>query len=102
MTENDFLNKYNIVVNHIDQNAAFGGFNRESESGCMFETFGEELNFVIEKAKENIKKIWTILECDGSLFVSAGYHRVNRLGYLISEQEWESETEEYVLDNFED
>jgi hypothetical protein len=98
LTDTDFSNKYNAVVNHIDQNAGFGGFNNNSDVGCLFETYGKELDFVIKTHNENPKKVWTIIEADGDMYISAGYHFVNRIGYFITEQEWENETEEYLLD----
>lgn len=98
LTDTDFSNKYNAVVNHIDQNAGFGGFNNNSDGGCMFETFGSEIDFVIKTHKETPKKIWTIIESEGEMFISAGFHFVNRLGYFITEQEWENEFEQYLLD----
>ena len=98
LTDTDFSNKYNAIVNHIDANAGFGGFNNNSDGGCLFETFGNELEFVRKQNSENHKKVWTILEADGETYISAGYHFVNRIGYLITEQEWENEFEEYLLD----
>jgi hypothetical protein len=52
------------------------------DDGLMFETFGEELVFVRAQQPENI---WTLLDCDGKLIVANGYHRVNRLGYYVTE-----------------
>lgn len=59
----------------------------------MFETYGEELEFV--KAQDP-KYIWTYLQGDMSDLICAGYHFVNRIGYHISEVPWEDE-DEYVL-----
>jgi hypothetical protein len=67
-----------------------------SFGGCMYETFGEELEYV--KAQPN-KRIWTIVDTDGDdLIVIAGFHFVNRLGYLITDEEWSDENEEYIFD----
>jgi hypothetical protein len=64
--------------------------------GCLYETYGEEYERVLAMVKENPKRVWTILDGEGSaLVVSAGWHYVNRLGYLITEEEWESPEEEY-------
>lgn len=64
--------------------------------GCMYETFGEELEYV--KTKLN-KHIWTIVDTDGDNFVIiAGFHFVNRLGYFVTEKAWEDEHEEYIVD----
>lgn len=31
---------------------------------------------------------WTVLDCDGKLYVSAGFHFVNRIGYIKTEIPW--------------
>lgn len=61
--------------------------------GAMFETFGEEVEYI--RAYHDQKKVWTLLEADGKQYISAGYHRVNRLGYFITEIAWEAGTEEF-------
>ena len=85
-TDDDFYEKFNPVKNHIDNNASF--------DECMFETYGDELDYVKTLAKKNIKKIWTILDCDGDLYIGAGLHYVNRHGYLITKEEWEDSEQE--------
>lgn len=71
---NNFQEVFKLKTNHIDDNASY--------DGCMFETYGVELEFVKDHAQEHI---WTILDGDGTLIVSNGYQYVNRIGYLISE-----------------
>ena len=67
-----------------------------SFGGCMYETFGEELEYV---KKQNPKRIWTIVDGDGDdLIIIAGFHFVNRIGYLITNEEWEDEYETYLVD----
>jgi hypothetical protein len=104
MTIDDFYNKYTTQYNQVelkklqamedtgsllpDDMCSFGG--------CMYETFGEELECV--KQKEN-KHIWTIVDNeDGELIIIAGFHFVNRLGYLITDEAWEDEYEQYLVD----
>lgn len=36
----------------------------------------------------NARHWWTVVECDGKLFVSAGFHVVNRLAYLKCANAW--------------
>jgi hypothetical protein len=103
-TDTEFYNKYNTEYNQVllkelqakedtgstlpDDIAPFGG--------CMYETFGEELEYV--KAQPN-KRIWTIVDTDGDdLIILAGFHFVNRLGYLITNEEWSDANEEYIVD----
>jgi hypothetical protein len=81
----NWLDIYTPKRNHIDENA---GFDLGTGHGSMFETFGEELDFVREFGKENPKKVWTIIDGDGEdLCLIAGYHFVNRLGYILSEED---------------
>ena len=89
MTIDDFEKKYTLVKNHLDEHASF--------DGCMFETHGEELEYVLEQVKGN--KVWTVIDCSGWYGITAGYHWVNRLGYLITEESWMDDSEEYVISN---
>jgi hypothetical protein len=59
----------------------------------MFETYGEEVDFV---ANYDNKYVWTYLQGDMSDLIVAGYHYVNRLGYYISSVPWEDE-DDYAL-----
>lgn len=77
MTEDEFYNEFNPIKNHIDDNASF--------DGCMFETYGKELDFVKASGDQHI---WTIVEADGKMFITSGYHFVDRIGYLITEEEF--------------
>lgn len=89
ITEEFFDDNFKLIKNHIvgDDEASF--------SGQMFETYGEELEFVIEMEKEN--RVLTIIEGDGeeynqddelisTITFTTGMHHVNRLGYLVLEK----------------
>jgi len=93
ISEDDFEEIYKPQVNHLDKNASF--------SGCMYETYGEELGYILFMAKnpETAKRVWTILDSDGEISYAAGYHIVNRLGYFITEKPCENETDYVELDN---
>lgn len=74
LTEEEFDEKFPLLVNHLDANASL--------DGVMFEIFDEELAFVLQ---QNPNCIWTYMDDDnGRLCFSSGYHLVNRIGYLIS------------------
>lgn len=46
-----------------------------------------------------LRNVWTVVEGDnGGLFAAAGFHVVNKLYYLLSEEEWQDEGECYPLD----
>ncbi len=84
MTDDQFFDHYKPVQNHLNPDAP--------ESGCMFETYGPELDFV---QSQEANKIWTIVEGDnGNNFYMAGYHLVNRIGYFVTEVPWQTGDEE--------
>jgi hypothetical protein len=72
----DFQEKYTLMINHLDENAAC--------DGTMFETFGEELAYVMAQDPDTV---WTLTQGDGDAsWVTHGYHLVNRLGYFVTKQ----------------
>jgi hypothetical protein len=103
ITELEFDEQFTILENHLDDNAGF--------SGCMYETFGEELDYAFEMSKQN--RVLTIIECDAeldenivdddsdeyydktrpSMFYVTGFHLVNRLGFLILDKPYDYEFE---------
>lgn len=102
-TDTEFYAKYNteynqVLIKELQAEEDTGSTLPEdmcSFGGCMYETFGEELDYV--KAQPN-KRIWTIIDEEDELFFIAGYHFVNRLGYLITDEEWSDEHETYLVD----
>ena len=79
MTEDEWFATYKPVPNHIDKNASFS----DGEQGYMFETYGEEIEFV---KNSNTNHIWMYGEGDdGGTFIWSGWGFVNRLGYFITE-----------------
>jgi hypothetical protein len=38
--------------------------------------------------RDNYRHWWTVLDCDGRLYLSAGFRFVNRLGYVHCEVPW--------------
>lgn len=64
-------------------------FEHNEEDKILFETYGEELEFV--KGHDN-KKIWTLIDGnDGELYIIPGYHLIDRVHYFITEREWQYE-----------
>jgi hypothetical protein len=79
LTEDEFDDRYQLVRNHLNPNAswAFG-----DGPGCLFETYGQELDFV---RRQDPQTVWTLIDGDdGDQFLISGYHFVNRIGYLIT------------------
>lgn len=67
------------VKNHLNENAPI--------SGLMYETFGAEVAHVLEIQGKEPERIWTIVETDsGKWYVTKGFRRVNRIGYLIAKK----------------
>jgi len=72
----EFLEKYKPIQNHIDNNASY--------NGCLFETYGNEYQYIQSIAENYPNRIWTILS-DGNVEAVSGWHYVNRLGYMVTE-----------------
>jgi hypothetical protein len=106
LTEKEFDEQFVLEKNHIDNNAGF--------DGCMFETYGEELDYVFKMSKKN--RVVTIIEGDGedeceeifinndgvevkdvfpipNLYYISGFHYVNRLGFFVLDRPYEYEFE---------
>lgn len=69
-------------LNHFN-NDPNGNFN-----GCLYETYGEEVQFVCDMANHPTDhlRVWTVLEGgSGKWYISEGFHLVNRVGYLVTE-----------------
>lgn len=81
LTEDEFDAKFPLVENHLNLHATWGfGEGR----GCLFETYGEEFEFV---RRQDPASVWTITDGDdGDWYVVNGLHYVNRVGYLISRE----------------
>ncbi len=73
MSFTEWLEKYKPVKNHIDTNASFDGH--------MFETFGDEVDFV-RAQKES--RIWTWVDDGEHSSITNGFSFVNRMGYFIA------------------
>ena len=68
-----------------------------------FETYGEELDYVLKVAYTEPKRIWTLVDGDdGNLYITSGYHLVNRINYFITHNPCELEYEEYPYFIYED
>lgn len=97
-TEELFYEQYTPFLNHF-----YNDRDGCSWNGEMYETFGQELAYVEMMAKDPVlrKRLWTILESDSDdnvFIIQAGYHYVNRYGYLITAEPWEYEEECYICD----
>lgn len=83
--------KFKPVANHIDEDASW--------DGAMFETYGDEELYIEKMCRENPRKVWTLVEDDyGFMCITNGWHYVNRIGYFITENEFEEGADFNVYD----
>ena len=87
MDYDDWLKTYKPIYNHIDKNASFQD---ETGQGYMFETYGEEVEFV---KSQDPDKIWMYGDGDdGGSYIWSGWGFVNRIGYFITENPFPANT----------
>ncbi len=79
LTEDEFDDRFTLVPNHINSSA---GWAIGDSGGCLFETYGEEFEFI---KRQPAARIWTLVDGDdGDMYLISGLHFVNRVGYLLS------------------
>jgi hypothetical protein len=78
MTADQFNARYPLRTNHLNPHACWS---QGEGRGCLFETFGEEFDFV---RRQPPRTVWTLIDGDGGEYLMSGFHLVNRLGYLVS------------------
>lgn len=99
ITENEFEELYKPEFNQVLLKTKLEDTEPEdmcSFSGCMYETFGPELEYVLSKVKD--KRVVTILEGETDegemvLFYTSGYHLINRIGFLILDKPYTEDFE---------
>lgn len=77
--EKEFKPQINHIVN--DPESAF--------DGCLYETYGEEIDYILSLVNDPSERnrVWTIVEdSSGKWYIVAGYHLINRIGYLVTEK----------------
>lgn len=78
--------EYKPIKNHLVPDSSW--------NGTMFETYGDEVDFVINQDDHNT---WTWVDGDDGTYLVSGYHLVNRIGYFITEKAWD-DMEEFQVD----
>lgn len=76
LTWEEFNDEFRIIANHLGADDTLD----------MFDTHGEEFEFVRKRSNSHPGTVWTYME-DGSggTMIGDGLHFVNRLGYIITE-----------------
>lgn len=78
---------FSPIKNHLVADTSF--------NGCLFETYGQELDYV---KSVPVAHIWTLIDGDdGHLVVNAGFKYVNRIGFFITEKPWDEWTHDVVV-----
>lgn len=79
LTEDQFDTEFTLRKNHLNPHAGWG---IGEGPGSLFETYGEELEFV---RSFHPRYLWTLVDGDdGDLYIISGFHFVNRIGYFVS------------------
>lgn len=64
---------------------------------CMLETFGAELEIAAKAAAETPDRVWTLVSADnGKMYITQGFRRVNREGYIITELAYDANNPAHV------
>ena len=79
LSEDDFAARFKPIRNHLNE---FASFDWGDGFGTLFETYGEELAFVLA---QDTSKVWTLCNGDDGDHVVNGCHFVNRIGYFVTE-----------------
>lgn len=87
MTWDEFCTEFHPIPSRIDMQSA-GGIsesNGKTETHYMFETYGEDLEFVKNRSNSHPGTVWTYLDDgNGGTMIGDGMHVVNRLGYYVT------------------
>ena len=87
----EWESKYQPMQNHITNNG-----------DDKFETYGVELDYVLSIANSEPARVWTLVEGDDGLYITSGYHLVNRLNYFVTKNPCELEYEDVPYWIYED
>lgn len=86
MQYESWFESYKPIDNEIIEDAPF--------EGKMFETYDDEVAFV---SKQEPAHIWTLVEADDEMYIIAGWHFVDRMGYFITEKPFANPLIEVVV-----
>jgi hypothetical protein len=75
LTWDEWVEQFKPIKNHITQ------YPNSEATYESFETYGEELEFVISKAEENL--VWTFSDGDTGRYLSNGYHDIDRTSHYV-------------------
>ena len=96
LLEDDWIEQFRPIKNHLNKNAGCVGFDPENQDdGCMFETYGDELDYIKKILKGKVSgmsesNIWTWLDGDHFSPSSRGGLKLKELGctFVKSSGDW--------------
>lgn len=93
ITEDEWIEQYKPTLNkfHMDPDREWNGW--------LYETYGVEETHVRQVAQVNEAFVWTIIDGDGGLSITSGFHYVNRFGYIITEKPADEDFIDVTLDD---
>ena len=77
ITTDEWYETFKPIPNHITG---------DCDTSCSFETYGDELAFVLAQPDNTI---WTEMDGDEGVSIVSGYHLVNRIQYYVTEKPWD-------------
>ena len=80
MSDDDWMKEFDPVLN---------------ADGSLFEISQNAENF---QELVEAQRVWTMLDCDGSLYLSPGVHWVNRMSYHVTNKPWTNESVDVAWD----
>jgi hypothetical protein len=80
MSDDDWMKEFDPVLN---------------ADGSLFEISQNAENF---RELVEAQRVWTMLDCDGSLYLSPGVHWVNRMSYHVTNKPWTNESVDVAWD----
>ena len=94
--EEDFDQNYTY-----DNSIKSAVFDVESQHG-MFETYSPDIDHVLRLANHPLEKrrVWTMIDSNEGMYLIAGYHLVNRIYHVITNEAWIDEDEEYLIQEY--
>jgi hypothetical protein len=92
LTEADFDKRYTYDTTIVSTE-----FDPESQAG-MLETYGDDMKLVRAINKVSPMRLWTMVDGDHGMYLLQGLHYVNRIYYVVTNEEAKSEDEEYLID----
>lgn len=76
ITLDEFEVRFQPLKNHLHPYAEFNGH--------LFNSYGPDGDVVDIMLGKYPARVWTVVESDGDVTITSGYHFVNRIGYILT------------------